>query len=297
MATISMRQLLEAGIHFGHQTRRWNPKMAKYIYGQRNGIYIIDLQKTMQQMRKAFRAVRDKVAEGGTVLFVGTKRQAQECVAKAAEHCGMYYVNNRWLGGTLTNFVTVKKSVSKLRKYEDMESTGKLDALPKKEAARLRREMAKLNKNLKGVKNMANLPAVMFVIDAKKEAIAIREAERLGIICIAVADTNADPDVVPIPIPGNDDAIRAIELFCGIIAEAAIEGRAQADKQPKGGIRRGGALSRVAAKQGEAAAETATASLSGEEQEVTAEAEEAEAEDVEDADDEEEEYDAESGKY
>jgi len=225
-----MRQLLEAGIHFGHQTRRWNPKMARYIFGQRNGIYIIDLQKTLKQVNKAYVHVRDSVAQGGSVLFVGTKKQAQDPIQREAERCGMYHMTNRWLGGTLTNFETIRTSIKNLTRLEELDSTGQLNKYSKKEAARLRREMVKLRKNLDGIKTMDNLPTVMFVIDAKKEAIAVREAERLGITCIGVVDTNADPDAVPIPIPGNDDAIRAIGLFCSIIADAAIEGKTQYEK-------------------------------------------------------------------
>lgn len=239
MPVVTMRQLLEAGIHFGHQTRRWNPKMARYIFGQRNGIYIIDLQKTLKQINKAYQFVRDSVAQGGSVLFVGTKKQAQEPIQREAQRCGMYYMTNRWLGGTLTNFETIRTSIRNLTRLEELETSGQLDKYSKKEAARLRREMTKLRKNLNGIKNMDSLPTVMFVIDAKKEAIAVREAERLGITCIGVVDTNADPDAVPIPIPGNDDAIRAVGLFCSVIADAVIEGRAQfekvrAEQAPKG---------------------------------------------------------------
>ena len=190
MAFVTMRQLLEAGIHFGHQTRRWNPKMQRYIFGQRNGIYIIDLQKTYKQLHKAYVLVRNVVAEGGDVLFVGTKKQAQDPVAHEAQRCGMYYVNNRWLGGTLTNYETVKKSIRNLLRLEEMETNGKMEALHKKEAIILRKERAKLNKNLAGIKRMGRLPDVVFVIDAKKEAIAVREAQRLGIPCIGVVDTN-----------------------------------------------------------------------------------------------------------
>ena len=230
MPVVSMRDLLEAGIHFGHQTRRWNPKMARYIFGERNGIYIIDLQKTMRQVHKAYKLVRDTAAKGGTVLFVGTKKQAQDSVAREADRCGMYYVNNRWLGGTLTNWQTVKQSVRNLIQLEEMEASGKIDAYPKKEIIVMRKQREKLDQNLRGIKKMSGVPSVMFVIDAKREAIAIREANRLGIPCIAVVDTNADPDVVPVPIPGNDDAIRAINLFCGVIANAVIEGRSRAEK-------------------------------------------------------------------
>ena len=230
MAFVTMRQLLEAGIHFGHQTRRWNPKMGRYIFGQRNGIYIIDLQKTYKQLHKAYVLVRNVVAEGGDVLFVGTKKQAQDPIAHEAQRCGMFYVNNRWLGGTLTNYETVKKSIRSLLRLEEMDTSGKMDTLPKKEAITLRKERAKLNKNLAGIKKMSKLPDVVFVIDAKKEAIAVREAQRLGIPCIGIVDTNCDPDVVPIPIPGNDDAIRAVSLFCQVMADAALEGRMRGEK-------------------------------------------------------------------
>jgi small subunit ribosomal protein S2 len=230
MGAVSMRQLLEAGIHFGHQTRRWNPKMDRFIYGERNGIYIIDLQKTLHQANKAYAFVRDKVASGGLVLFVGTKKQAQEPIAREAQRCGMYFVNNRWLGGTLTNWATVRQSIRTLIRLEEMESTGELDKLGKKEAARLRRDIAKLQKNLKGIKLMDRTPDVLFVIDVKKEAIAVQEARRLGITCIGVVDTNGDPDTVPIPVPGNDDAIRAVNLFCKIMADAVVEGNSVGEK-------------------------------------------------------------------
>ena len=231
MPIVTMQQLLEAGIHFGHQTRRWNPKMARFIYGQRNGIYIIDLQKTMRQIQKAYVCVRDVVAKGGDVLFVGTKKQAQETVAREAQRCGMYHVNVRWLGGTLTNWETIRQSIQKLQRLEEMDSSGQMDEkFKKKEAINMRKQKDKLDNSLKGIKMMPGLPQVMFVIDAKKEAIAVREAERLGIPCIAVVDTNCDPDVVPIPIPGNDDAIRAVGLFCSIIADAVMDGRMKADK-------------------------------------------------------------------
>lgn len=230
MGAVSMRQLLEAGIHFGHQTRRWNPKMSRYIYGERNGIYIIDLQKTLTQVNKAYAFVRDKVASGGLVLFVGTKKQAQEPIAREAARCGMFFVNHRWLGGTLTNWSTVRQSIRTLIRMEEMETSGELEKLTKKEAAGIRRDTLKLQKNLKGIKLMDRLPDILFVIDAKKEAIAIREAKRLGITCIGVVDTNGDPDSVPIPIPGNDDAIRAVNLFCKVMADAVIEGNGVAEK-------------------------------------------------------------------
>ncbi|MDK1020628.1 MAG: 30S ribosomal protein S2 [Candidatus Hydrogenedentes bacterium] len=231
MATITMKQLLESGIHFGHQTRRWNPKMGRYIFGERHGIYIIDLQKTLRQLRRAYITVRDSVAEGGAVLFVGTKKQARESVQEQAERCGMYYVNNRWLGGTLTNWQTIQNSISKLINLQEMEAAGKFEQFKKKEAISLRKKCEKLDKNLAGIKNMAGPPTIMFVVDSHRETIAVREAERLGITSIAICDTNSDPDEVTIPIPGNDDAIRAINLFCTIIADAAIEGRMQYEKQ------------------------------------------------------------------
>jgi small subunit ribosomal protein S2 len=270
MPVVTMRQLLEAGIHFGHQTRRWNPKMARYIFGQRNGIYIIDLQKTLKQVNKAYQFVRDSVAQGGSVLFVGTKKQAQEPIQQQAQRCGMYYMTNRWLGGTLTNFETVRTSIKNLVRLEELESKGELEKYSKKEAARLRREMTKLRKNLNGIKNMDNLPTVMFVIDAKKEAIAVREAERLGITCIGVVDTNADPDAVPIPIPGNDDAIRAVGLFCSVIADAAIEGRTQFEKVRAEQAPKGPRVRRIPAGGGAAAEATEDQADAGETVEVGA---------------------------
>ncbi len=231
MATVTMKQLLESGIHFGHQTRRWNPKMGRYIFGERHGIYIIDLQKTLRQLRRAYITVRDSVAGGGTVLFVGTKKQARDPVQEQAERCGMYYVNNRWLGGTLTNWQTIQNSIAKLVNLQEMEAEGKFEQFKKKEAISLRKKREKLEKNLAGIKDMAGPPAIMFVVDSHRETIAVREAERLGITCIAICDTNSDPDEVTIPIPGNDDAIRAINLFCTIIADATVEGRMQFEKQ------------------------------------------------------------------
>ncbi|NIA15085.1 MAG: 30S ribosomal protein S2, partial [Nitrospiraceae bacterium] len=231
MAIVTMRELLEAGIHFGHQTRRWNPKMSRYIFAQRNGIYIIDLQQTLRQLAKAYALVRDVVANGGNILFVGTKKQARESVTREAQRCGMFYVNHRWLGGTLTNWQTIRQSIRNLQRLEELDESGKLEEqFKKKEVVRQRKYAAKLNANLSGIKQMPGLPQVMFVIDAKKEAIAVREAERLGIPCIAIVDTNTDPDLVPIPVPGNDDAIRAIQLFCSIMADAVMDGRMRADK-------------------------------------------------------------------
>ena len=231
MSTVTMKQLLESGIHFGHQTRRWNPKMGRYIFGERHGIYIIDLQKTLRQLRRAYITVRDNVAEGGTVLFVGTKKQARDPVREQSQRCGMFYVNNRWLGGTLTNWQTIQNSIAKLINLEEMEAEGKFDQFKKKEAISLRKKREKLDKNLAGIKNMSGPPSIMFVVDSHRETIAVREADRLGITCIAICDTNSDPDEVSIPIPGNDDAIRAINLFCTIIADAALEGRMQYEKQ------------------------------------------------------------------
>lgn len=230
MAVATMRQLLEAGIHFGHQTRRWNPKMKRFIFGSRNGIYIIDLQKTLRQLNKAYAFVRDTAASGGTVLFVGTKKQAQEAIKREAERCGMFYVANHWLGGTLTNFVTIRRSIQRLHELDRMAEKGEMDMFSKKEESQLSREQDKLQRNLSGIKTMEHLPDVMFVIDAKKEAIAVREAARLGIPCVGIVDTNTDPDDVWLPVPGNDDAIRAINLFSRVMAEAVIEGKAVGQK-------------------------------------------------------------------
>jgi len=230
MATLSMKQLLESGIHFGHQTRRWNPKMARYIFGERHGIYIIDLQQTLRQMQKAYRAVRDTVAQGGDVLFVGTKKQAQDVVKQQAERCGMFYINNRWLGGTLTNWATIQKSIESMTKLQELESSGKIEAFSKKEAIMFRKRREKLEKNLAGIQKMSKPPAIMFVVDSHREGIAVKEASRLNIPCVAICDTNSDPEAVTIPIPGNDDAIRAINLFYDIIADAVLEGRMQHEK-------------------------------------------------------------------
>jgi len=226
-SAITMKQLLEAGVHFGHQTKRWNPKMKPYIFGARNGIYIIDLQKTVGLARSAFRFVSDSVAKGGTVLFVGTKKQAQDAIREEASRSGMYYVTNRWLGGTLTNFKTVKTGIDRLKTIEKMASDGTFERLPKKEVASLGRELEKLDKNLGGIKDMSRLPAALFVIDTKKEYIAVHEANRLGIPVVAVVDTNCDPEGIDFTIPGNDDAIRSIRLFTSKVAEACIEGRAR----------------------------------------------------------------------
>ena len=224
MSVVTMRQLLEAGAHFGHQTRRWNPKMAPFIFGERNSIHIIDLRKTIEQINRAYDFVRDTVISNGTVLFVGTKRQARDAIREEAERCGMYYVNHRWLGGMLTNHETIKKSIRRLKRLERMEEEGIIAQLPKKEIAVLRKEQAKLERNLCGVKDMAGMPNVVFITDIKGEAIAVRECNILGIPTIGVADTNADPNDVMFPIPGNDDAIRSIRLFISVIADAVVEG-------------------------------------------------------------------------
>jgi small subunit ribosomal protein S2 len=226
-SAITMKQLLEAGVHFGHQTKRWNPKMKPYIFGARNGIYIIDLQKTVGLTRTALRFASDAVAKGGSVLFVGTKKQAQDAIREEATRCGMFFVTNRWLGGTLTNFKTVKQGIDRLKTIEKMAADGTYDRLPKKEVASLEREREKLERNLGGIKEMNRLPAAVFVIDTKKEHIAVHEANRLGIPVVAVVDTNCDPEGIDYVIPGNDDAIRSIRLFTGKIAEACIEGKAR----------------------------------------------------------------------
>ena len=226
-SAITMKQLLEAGVHFGHQTKRWNPKMKPYIFGARNGIHIIDLQKTVGLARSAFRFVSDVAAKGGTVLFVGTKKQAQDVIREEASRSGMYYVTNRWLGGTLTNFKTVKSGIDRLKTIEKMEADGTFERLPKKEVASLEREREKLEKNLGGIKDMTRLPGAVFVIDPKKEHIAVPEANRLGIPVVAIVDTNCDPEGIDYAIPGNDDAIRAIQLFTSKMADACIEGKAR----------------------------------------------------------------------
>jgi small subunit ribosomal protein S2 len=223
---ITMKELLEAGVHFGHQTRRWNPKMKEYIFGERNGIHIIDLQKTLKLFREASRFVSSLAAEGKNVLFVGTKRQAQEAVAEEAQRCGMFYVHHRWLGGTLTNWTTLQKSIKRLKTLKAMIEDGRMAQLSKKEAARLDRELKGLLQNLAGVENMTALPDAMFVVDSNAEEIAVREARRMGVPVVAIVDTNCDPDVVDLVIPGNDDALRAIRLFTSKISDAVLEGRA-----------------------------------------------------------------------
>ena len=230
MAALTMKELLEAGVHFGHQTKRWNPKMQKYIFGERNGIYIIDLQKTLKKFRDAYAFVRDLSAQGGTMLFIGTKKQAQETVFEEAGRCGMYYVNQRWLGGTLTNFSTIRKSIARLKKLEEMKETGEYDRVPKKEALELDREREKLEKALIGIKAMDSLPSSVFIIDPRKEKIAVAEAQRLGIPIVAIVDTNCDPTGIDYPIPGNDDAIRAVRLITSRIVDAINEGRGTLSK-------------------------------------------------------------------
>jgi small subunit ribosomal protein S2 len=218
-----MKQLLEAGVHFGHQTRRWNPKMAEYIFTERNGIYIIDLQKTVKKVEEAYQVVRDVVEEGGTILFVGTKKQAQDSIKEEAERCGMFYVNQRWLGGMLTNFKTIRSRIERLKELEEMEQNGTFNLLPKKEVIKLRHEKEKLENNVGGIKEMTKLPDLIFVVDPRKERIAIQEAHILGIPIIAIVDTNCDPEEVDYVIPGNDDAIRAVKLIVGKMADAVIE--------------------------------------------------------------------------
>ncbi|MCR5793209.1 MAG: 30S ribosomal protein S2 [Lachnospiraceae bacterium] len=223
MSVISMKQLLEAGVHFGHQTRRWNPKMAPYIYTERNGIYIIDLQKSVGKVDEAYNAIKDVVAEGGTVLFVGTKKQAQDAIKAEAERCGMFYVNERWLGGMLTNFKTIQTRIERLKAIETMAEDGTFDVLPKKEVIKLKKEWEKLEKNLGGIKDMKRIPDAIFVVDPKKERICIQEAQNLGIKLIGIADTNCDPEELDYVIPGNDDAIRAVKLIVSKMADAVIE--------------------------------------------------------------------------
>ena len=225
MPVVSMKQLLEAGVHFGHQTRRWNPKMAPYIFTERNGIYIIDLQKTVKKLEEAYMFVRDTAANGGEILFVGTKKQAGDSVKEEAERCGMHYVNARWLGGMLTNFKTIRRRIERLAQLRKMEEDGTFELLPKKEVVKLKLEIEKLEKFIGGIKNMAELPAALFIVDPKKEKIAVSEARKLGIPIVAIVDTNCDPDEVDYVIPGNDDAIRAVKLIAGTMANAVLEGK------------------------------------------------------------------------
>ncbi|MCM1178715.1 MAG: 30S ribosomal protein S2 [Clostridium sp.] len=233
MSVISMKQLLEAGVHFGHQTRRWNPKMAEYIYTERNGIYIIDLQKSVGKVDEAYEAIKKCALEGGKILFVGTKKQAQDSVKTEAERCGMYYVNERWLGGMLTNWKTIETRIATLKKYEKMEEDGIFDVLPKKEVIKIRKEMDKLQKNLGGIKEMGGAPDMIFVVDPRKERICIQEAHSLGIPLVGIADTNCDPEELDYVIPGNDDAIRAVKLIVAKMADAVIEANQGVDAQPE----------------------------------------------------------------
>ena len=232
MSVISMKQLLEAGVHFGHQTRRWNPKMAEYIYTERNGIHIIDLQKSVGKVDEAYKAVADIAANGGTILFVGTKKQAQDAIASEAERCGMFYVNERWLGGMLTNFKTIQSRINRLKEIEAMEEDGTFDVLPKKEVINLKKELEKLQKNLGGIKEMKRLPDAIFIVDPKKERICVQEAHALGIELIGIADTNCDPDELDYVIPGNDDAIRAVKLIVSKMADAVIEANQSEEAAP-----------------------------------------------------------------
>ena len=231
MSVISMKQLLEAGVHFGHQTRRWNPKMAEYIYTERNGIYIIDLQKSVGKVDEAYKAVSDITAEGGTILFVGTKKQAQDAVQTEADRCGMFYVNERWLGGMLTNFKTIQSRIARLKEIEAMEADGTFEVLPKKEVIALKKEQEKLQKNLGGIKEMKKLPDAIFVVDPKKERICVQEAHTLGIPLIGICDTNCDPEELDYVIPGNDDAIRAVKLIVSKMADAVIEAKQGAEEE------------------------------------------------------------------
>jgi small subunit ribosomal protein S2 len=262
--TVTIKELLEAGVHFGHQTKRWNPKMKKYLFGERNGIYIIDLQKSLKMFQEAHAFLRDVAARGESVLFVGTKKQAADTIQEEATRAGMYFVNRRWLGGTLTNFQTITKSISRLKQLEDMQGTGKFEAFSKKEVLRMEREMEKLNNALLGIKGMEQLPGAVFIIDPRKEGIAVREARRLGIPVTAVVDTNCDPDEIDFPIPGNDDAIRAIRLITSRLADAIIEGRGAGAKAGVAGIEEATPASGYpAASEQPAAAPTQAASREG----------------------------------
>ncbi len=233
MAVVAMKQLLEAGVHFGHQTRRWDPKMAEYIFQARNGIHIIDLQKTSKKLDEAYNFIKEQAEEGKTILFVGTKKQAQECMKEAALKCGMFYINQRWLGGTLTNFGTIQKRIQRLKDLETMQEDGTFDVLPKKEVIILKKEMEKLERNLGGIKEMDQLPGVIFLVDPKKERIAVLEAKKLEIPVVGLVDTNCNPEEVDYPIPGNDDAIRAVKLIADVIANAVIEGKQGESFEPQ----------------------------------------------------------------
>ena len=257
MAVVTMKQLLEAGVHFGHQTRRWNPKMKRFIFGERNGIYIIDLQQTLARIETAYTFVRDLVADGGTILFIGTKKQAQDPIQSYAEKVGMPYINQRWLGGMLTNFETIGKRVAKMQEYRRMRASGEFDAMPKKEALLLSRELEKLERNLGGIAQMDKLPDAVFILDTKKEHIGVTEANKLGLPIIAVVDTNCDPDIIQYVIPGNDDAMRSGSLMCRVIADAVEEGRYIASRRGNAAaapaaVRSEDEEARVAAQQAEA---------------------------------------------
>jgi len=241
LVAIALKDLLEAGVHFGHQTKRWNPKMKEYIFGERNGIYILDLGKTLKMVRDAEEFVSNLAAEGRTILFVGTKRQAQDVIAEEAQRCGMYYVNERWLGGLLTNFATIQRSLGRLRDIEAMSTDGRYDTLSKKEIARNEKERRKLQKNLEGIRGMSRLPDAVFIVDTKKEQIAVDEARKLKIPVIGIVDTNCDPDEVDYVIPGNDDALRSIRLFASRIAEAVLNGRGMKESVDADSVRDGGA--------------------------------------------------------
>ncbi len=236
MPKVTIRQMLEAGLHFGHQTKRWNPKMKPYIYGPRNGIYIVNLDISLQMFRKASAYITDVVAKGGNVLFVGTKRQAQAIIKDEAKRCDMFYVNHRWLGGMLTNFQTIKKSVDRLKKIEAMQEDGTINRFPKKEILLMEKELAKLERNVGGIKNMKGIPDVVFVVDPNKESIAVGEANKLGVPVVALTDTNCDPDGIDYVIPGNDDAIRAIKLIVGLVADSVLEGKAKRGEESEAGI-------------------------------------------------------------
>ncbi len=270
MAVVTMKDLLNAGVHFGHQTRRWNPKMRRFILGERNGIYLIDLRQTLRGIEESYGFVRDLVAGGGTILFVGTKKQTQGPIATYAEACGMPYVNERWLGGMLTNFQTVSTRVKRMQEFEAMQRAGDFEAMPKKEALRNTRELEKLQRNLGGIRNLDKLPDAIFVIDTKKEHIAVTEANKLGLPVVAVVDTNCDPDVITHVIPGNDDAIRSGALLCRVIADAVVEGRYIADQRRKGV---GSGSAAPAAPAPEAAAAPATAAAPAPEAAAAPEAE------------------------
>jgi len=263
-----MKELLEAGVHFGHQTKRWNPKMKEYIFGERNGIYIIDLQKTLKMFKDASKFVQESAAQGRTVLFVGTKRQAQDAIAEEAQRCGMFYVNNRWLGGLLTNWVTVQKSVKRLKDLDEMATDGRYELLPKKEVIKLERERKHLQANLAGIKNMSRLPDIVFVIDSNKEAIAVKEARKLGIPVVAVVDTNCDPTEVDWVIPGNDDALRAIRLFASKVADSVAEGAQAATDKQTAEIAGAIASAEAAAPAAETVAHTPTSADLAEEEEL-----------------------------